>query len=67
MWESDWKGLNKEAKQNYRRKGIKQDRITPERKSKDKERQKERKKEEKKGPNQCYLSQLPLLIECGLQ
>jgi len=43
------------ARQNNTRKEIKE------------QRKRERKKEEKKGPNQSYLSQLPPLIECGLQ
>jgi hypothetical protein len=45
------------------RKGARQNNTRGEIKG---QRKTERKKE-KKGPNQSYLSQLPPLIECGLQ
>lgn len=67
MWENDCKELNEEAKQNYRMKEKNKARQNNTRKEIKEQRKRERKKEEKKGPNQSYLSQLPPLIECGLQ
>jgi hypothetical protein len=67
MWQDDWKKLNKEGKQNYRMKERNKARQNNTRKEIKGQRKTERKKEEKKRPNQSYLSQLPPLIECGLQ
>jgi hypothetical protein len=59
--------MDKEARQNYRTKERNKARLNNTRKGIKGQRKTERKKEEKKGPNQSYLSQLPPLIECGLQ